>query len=404
MGIERFFSSINKDFKSVSLAEKKIICSDIYFDFNSIVHNVSSKLINEINQQKISTDNFTNLIINNVKKSFLEIIKNHFQVDSINNIMICIDGVPTKAKIMESKKRRFIGAIIDNLLLKNNHNVFNWEKSHISPGTFFMKELTQQLNNQDFINEIKKTCVNLDLFVVSDSSYVGEAEKKIVDCLHNIPKDKKQNIVIYSPDADMILLLMLLNTNNSLKILRITNDTQNVIDINLFKKEIFDIVIKIHNFKNIDSENVIKDFIFIFTFLGDDFLPKLQAINTKYDIEFLINIYVICLVKTKKHLVEINKNYRINTEFLKNYLEILNNFENKLLMRNYMDKEYKNYMFVKINNFICDIKQIENNILNQQELLEHILKNDQFKFNEFLLNFIYFIDPNFLLDIPNLEL
>ncbi len=55
MGIEKFFSTINKNFQIVSTIDLENSDSDLvtskylFFDFNSIIHNVSSKLIGELN-------------------------------------------------------------------------------------------------------------------------------------------------------------------------------------------------------------------------------------------------------------------------------------------------------------------------------------------------------------------
>ena len=53
MGVERFFSSIKKDFDIIKTIEhpfKKIETKYLFIDFNSIVHVISSHMINIINE------------------------------------------------------------------------------------------------------------------------------------------------------------------------------------------------------------------------------------------------------------------------------------------------------------------------------------------------------------------
>ena len=52
MGIERFFSSLNSNFdviENLAPPYEKINASHFLIDFNSIIHNVSSKMLKELN-------------------------------------------------------------------------------------------------------------------------------------------------------------------------------------------------------------------------------------------------------------------------------------------------------------------------------------------------------------------
>ena len=74
MGIERFFSSLNKDFDVVSDLTKpydKINCTHFMIDFNSIIHNVSSKMISKKDYKAIET--FEIELVTNIKLQILEI-------------------------------------------------------------------------------------------------------------------------------------------------------------------------------------------------------------------------------------------------------------------------------------------------------------------------------------------
>jgi 5'-3' exonuclease len=81
MGIERFFSAINKNFDIVSLMSNiKKLKTDVFFiDFNSIIHYVSSKYISEINTKGNINKNNTydeNSLILRVKNYVDDLLEN----------------------------------------------------------------------------------------------------------------------------------------------------------------------------------------------------------------------------------------------------------------------------------------------------------------------------------------
>jgi 5'-3' exonuclease len=80
----------------------------------------------------------------------------------------------------------------------------SFDKNLISPQTDFMNDFINLLNKENFKSGMKVK--------ISDFSEKGEGEKKIV--VH-IKKHCSQNdqIIIYSPDADMIIMTMILKYN-----------------------------------------------------------------------------------------------------------------------------------------------------------------------------------------------
>ena len=76
MGIERFFSSINRNFNVVTeVKNQKIKCKTLLIDFNSIIHTVSSKLIKELNQK--GSSKYAEFKINDIEELILLEIKNY---------------------------------------------------------------------------------------------------------------------------------------------------------------------------------------------------------------------------------------------------------------------------------------------------------------------------------------
>ena len=83
---------------------------------NSSQNSITKYFIEYFNDEKIS-----NIIISNIKIFIKNLIQKHF--NKLKLIYIAIDGVPNKAKIVEQKKRRYIGifsSFIHKLILKNN--------------------------------------------------------------------------------------------------------------------------------------------------------------------------------------------------------------------------------------------------------------------------------------------
>ena len=194
MGIERFFSSLNKNFNVVEdlkIPYQPIDSTHFFIDFNSIIHNVSSQMISQINlykQGKIDSlkfemkniDDFEDVLILEVEKSIINLLSQNLIPENLNYLMIAIDGVPTFAKIMEQKKRRYIGDLLSQLM-KKFELPFEWSKINISPGTEFMNKMSKMLNNKTFFEKCKEVCVNLRQVLVSDVYNPGEGEMKIMD-------------------------------------------------------------------------------------------------------------------------------------------------------------------------------------------------------------------------------
>ena len=149
MGIERFFGAINKNFNVVTEANMKMKCEALLLDFNSIIHYVSSKVLktepSKDNLEEHQIENIDSLIIDEVVKYVNTLI----ELVDCNLIYMAIDGVPTFPKILEQKRRRFIGNFIDQLVSKDSiQPTFN--KISITPGTKFMTQLVNRLNNETF--------------------------------------------------------------------------------------------------------------------------------------------------------------------------------------------------------------------------------------------------------------
>jgi len=448
MGIERFFSSLNRQFDVVTdliAPYTKIDATHFLIDFNSIIHNVSSQMLSELNQfQQKKIENlsfpFTNMddfepqLIIQVKEYIKTLLRDNFISQNITYLMLAIDGVPSFAKMMEQKKRRYIGDLMTKLM-KSVILPVDWSKNNISPGTGFMDKMSQELKDVRFFNECRDICPNITGILVSDVYNPGEGEMKIMTCLRNI-KSTSNKICVYSPDSDMILLLMILDIETVLlrfdqqKSKKENKKIFNMIEVQRFKQEL--ITYCKERIKSLDDDRLLIDeIIYIFTLFGDDFLPKLESINVGEDINIIIDNYLLTLIEVGNILKKVQYGGSNNIKLFENitggstqrksgknllrremkedyqeYLDELNNKEsdrkesddkysinhanlvhfftlltkNELIdtNRNFYSSKYKNYTWARNNNFNKDLTQFKydiNNIITKFVVSKSMLFN-----------------------------
>jgi 5'-3' exonuclease len=384
MGVERFFSSLKTEFnvvKNLKYPFEKIDSKYFFIDFNSIIHVISAQYLSEINTKKVKIDlnTFNKNVIDLIKIYIINLLKNNIYSKNLEYFGLFIDGIPSMAKIHEQKKRRYVGDFI-NELLKQEKLHYNWDKNNISPATNFMKLLEIELDSKEFNLLIKITCPNIKKYFVSNTKEAGEGEMKIINYIRDNLGDTKDDILVYSPDSDMIILLMLLKQNTLL----LRYDQQKSKDSD---KEMILNFIEINNFKNvlvnycyhkldktsINRNNLLNDIIFITTIFGDDFLPKLETFRISNDIFFIIDKYLINLL-THGHLLLYENKYIINTKAFYNFLVILEKSESYFLHRNYFLSVYNNFYNYNDSQFHLNLKKLSINI----SILKKLMKDDFF--------------------------
>ena len=398
MGVERFFSSIYNQFNIIKNIQKPypIYKTDhLLIDFNSIIHTITST-------SKIKSYKTIN-IFEEIKKYLI----NLFSIVKANNVYIAIDGVPSMAKMLEQKKRRYLADIINSIVeerlsLENQTKKESFEKILISPATKFMEELVLLLK------QIKIENVNIK---ISDFNEEGEGEMKII---RYIKYNNLDNVFVYSPDSDMILLLSMLELKN---IILFRHDQKNsyideegiyqyvynYLDVNSFKKVLID-YIKSKKIINFDNQKIINDIIYIFNLFGNDFLPKVESLKIESDLFILIDSYLLYYLNHKTYILDNNKN-------LFKFLEILSKLEYIFINRNIMDYFYVNYDINFRNKFIYEVRnnKFYNLQLYHYQMLKYIdwnkiLKNpldylilDLKILQQYLINYVKKFDYNIFL-------
>lgn len=395
MGVEKFFSSLKKKYKSendifITQYNKPIKCNHLLIDFNSIVHVISQDLNQNSNHSNNNT--FELELIKKVCEYIENLIRYYMIVSGINSIHICVDGIPTMAKIYEQKKRRYMGDLLSNLA--QHSNSFTWSRNNISPGTDFMKDMINALNSEEYIKRIKNICINIKEYNVSGILIEGEGEFKIVKIIDTIiSNNNNNNIIVYSPDSDVILLLLLSAIKNpTFKITMLRFDQMNsrkdnmiydVININHFQNILIDYIKTkdslhhaLHDIKH--DHNLIADIVFILTVFGDDFLPKLETVRVNMDISIILDFYALILGKYNYILTKKNNIYMINTNTLLEFFKLINNYEDYFIKRN-----AKHHM-----------------ISSYHKIEKYILSDSLYKLRDLAINYIWkFIYINKVSDV-----
>ena len=381
---------INKHLHNLSTNDEFIINEKIYLpdqfsETNSTETNTNSTDTNtnttEMNKLKYDYSvNFISLTFDDINQSFFQLLSINDNIDNLiihkvsiylvnlidlfpnlEEVYIAIDGVPLYAKMIEQRKRRTLGYIMEkareslleyykneldiqptyiNDLNKTdiyyNHYRFElfikklkFNKSKISPATQFMTNLEQYLkkywlnktnndkSNNDKGNDKGKTNKSKDKskinFIIDSYTNFGEGEKKIVLKINEylvraqksstLPeteanKNIDNSFMIYSPDADVILLMLLeiFNVKN-IHIMRYDQQLKqtDIINIGMLKDVILTYMhINSNNtrYTNDLKKSVITDIVMLFTILGNDFLPKLGEINTNKHIKTIFDAYI----------------------------------------------------------------------------------------------------------------
>lgn len=391
---------------------KKLSTNTLYLDFNSIIHKTANdieesvnyllyaKIINKLDDRYydiiqrygIDIDVINSVDINTwcldynmyikehineefigieIKKYIYYIIDNLLEQDTLKNIYISIDGMPNMAKIIEQKRRRTMTYIISNLKKKvydkygysldNNRLLYEkykyvFNRSRINPISKFMDNICVYLMSPDFIDMTKSRYTCIENIYVSSHNTHGEGEKKIIN---DIVVNNRTDSVIFSPDSDIIILSIIVknilkyknNVNSNISIIRydMYNKIYDILYVNDFYKNIhIYIQQKIQHIK-LNELSIVNDICFILTFLGNDYIPKLNSLNIKTDIELLLDVYIdMIAVLYSSNNTNIYITYYENGKFMINYIiflkyiDILSRKENILIKELYLSNTYYN--------------------------------------------------------------
>ena len=385
MGISRFFNTIKSHYytkDSVSVVTQPIDIKYFFIDFNAMIHpskdrvlkKISDKFEKTIVQENITDENElkelnTKLQVNIndlIHDETMNLVKDVVQkcISNLDMLYIAIDGVPSIAKMIEQKKRRFMGKLTqlieldlvekykDDLIHQKtkmnypNRYLFEkykirWSTSHISVGTNFMIQYTDKLNSSDYINKF----VYPKKYIFTGHADMGEGEKKIINYIkRNIPNE---DVMIYSPDADVLLLAMLL-PNKNVYVIRHDDRSDNIliVNINKLRHRFFDLF-KLY-YKGKQPNNVVdycRDLILLLTFFGDDFVPRIESYNITNHLSNIINAYAVGF----ESFGQLTTGNKVNIKCFTKVLQVLTDEskEKYVLVDSYLTGYYRSYGFLQ---------------------------------------------------------
>tara|TARA_Y100000768_G_C23990935_1_gene692851 strand:- start:2388 stop:3929 length:1542 start_codon:yes stop_codon:yes gene_type:complete len=294
MGIPCFYSYIVKNHGNIIKSLSKVTCDNLYIDGNSIIYDSYNALA--------LCDNFEHALIQEIIIRLNALI---IKVSPKSRCFITFDGVAPLAKLKQQRVRRFKSEYERNIRKGLGISTpAKWNTNAITPGTIFMKKLSQELGDY-YLNSPHKH-INI---VVSSSEEPGEGEHKIFTMVrNNIDYHLKTITCIYGLDADLIMLS--LNHSQFCKYIVLYRETP------LFIKQIDasldpsrDYVLDIKSLEQTIAQDLgdvsrITDYVFICFILGNDFIPHTPSINIRTNgIEVLMGVYNDVIVRQKRYLI-----------------------------------------------------------------------------------------------------
>jgi 5'-3' exonuclease len=339
MGIPSYFNYIIKN--HIDIFEKLSTFHNIdnlYFDSNSIIYDCLKEIeIKEKSKKEIENSIFENVVsrIN----SYINII------NPKKNVFIAFDGVAPMAKIKQQRTRRFKSV----LLKKISNEKTKWDTNSITPGTQFMNNLDNYIENY-YKNNSQFKDINI---IISCSNKIGEGEHKIFEYIRNNNNyHKNTNTFIYGLDADLIVLCL-----NHIKITRNLFLFRELPDYNNHLTEIYNnndkCILNIYKlFTDVSNEmnnyNIsMNDYILLTFLLGNDFLPHFPALNIRTNgIQILLETYRNIIKKEENICV----NNKINWKLFKKFIgELSKNEYNYIKNECNILKKLKNVNTIKYN-------------------------------------------------------
>ena len=324
----------------------------LLIDANCLLHPQCFKILAE-NKKCNNQNKLEELMINQCTKYLQYIIESS---NPTKLIYIAIDGVAPVAKIKQQRMRRF-KSVKERFLKENVKKKYKkdidtyWNNSAITPGTDFMEKITKK---------VKEFCETYDFgdrkVIFSTANTPSEGEHKLLQYIRN--NDNDYNYLIYGLDADLVFLSLSTNKKN-IHLLRESqefnkNSTEKLTYMSVDKlkecimREINDLLYDEVIERKLNEENVIRDFVFICYFLGNDFLPHIPSIDIKsYDkkcvngLDLLLQAYAHTYDNIEEYLILIeNDSIKYNQEFIQMFLEYLATFEDEFFFNLYNSKKY----------------------------------------------------------------
>lgn len=372
MGIPAYFSYIAKNHtKIIKKLHYLSSVQNLLFDCNSIIYDAIRELENE--KKQITEQVIYELICKKVEQYI-------FLVKPTNVIYIAFDGVAPVAKLEQQRTRRHKSCFEEDIMKKYGKEP-KWNTTQITPGTEFMKNLSNKIHSY-FDNPEKFGVKSL---ILSTSNEPGEGEHKLYQHIRENPEMYANDCtIVYGLDADLIMLTINhLRYGKKMFLFRETPEFIKTIDRNLKPNELY--ILDMYELSqtisnemciNIEKQNSNKlfDYIFITFLLGNDFIPHFPAVNIRTNgIEYLMDAYADTMGSKNISIIEDNK--KINWKHFRLFIEYLKNNEFGYIQHEYSLKSKRKRHF-KTNN-LEDIQYKFLNIPTIDRSVESFINPDE---------------------------
>lgn len=326
MGIPAYYTYLIKNHKILT----EIFQADhFYIDGNSTIYDIVYAF--SFNLKETLEENELNIILLVIKK-----IEEYIELISPKCTTITFDGVAPFAKLCQQRERRFKSQYQNKIKKK----IFDkplvsdfWDTAKITPGTPFMKRLTQKINEY-FIG---------DQYNIFACDVPGEGEHKIFELIRS-KEPNNDNHVIYGLDSDLIMLSMLhLDICPNIFLYRETPQYIKTIDPTLDETQNY--------FMDISelSKTILKkmggtifDYVFISFMMGNDFMPHFPSLNIRTGgIDKIMRAYI----EVQSQIILIDrqeKKITINWESFYLFIQKLSQREEEYIKVEYNLREKKN--------------------------------------------------------------
>lgn len=275
--------------------------SSLSIDMNSILHAVSH-----------DTD------MNNLEKYFEDVVGTistyvkHIHPSQL--LILAVDGTAPRAKVEQQRMRRYRSAM--------ERAPDAWDSNQITPGTEFMFKLDEYISA--WLHK-SRTTIGVKKVIYSSHMVPGEGEHKIMELLrkeaHQL--DRSASHVVAGLDSDLILLTLNMSELLSMYLVRerISHTATNV-------------VVQLEQWVNIEllsrylgrdmhtiPKQAVKDFTVILCLIGNDFLPRITALQfLRTSIPYMLQTYAS--LKTN-----ITDNGDINWTVMNNFINMVKSKE-----------------------------------------------------------------------------
>jgi hypothetical protein len=313
---------------------------NIYFDKFNLATTID-QIDNILSKFPVSEENIKKAMINDIIQHTEYLARQYTSGPS--KTLIYFDGIPSVSKIKEQLNRRIslnITKMINTNIVQNVDIVEGLAGLAVGPRKATESEIRSKLIinfppinlNEPLINETR-TILQSKGFIINNQLKYGEAEHQIMKDLRNA-QFKDKNILLASPDADLILLSMLAFVFNNTKIdiyregiispsnfdfgwryeLKLAQGVPPQV-LSPYGRDVHFILIdELITSLNLNTPQMILDISYLILLLGDDFIPVVSTLNVKA-LDYIITLYE----RLKIPIIDITTmsiNYRNLTSFI----------------------------------------------------------------------------------------